>query len=43
MERGVVGQHYEIPYFHPNISTHSLGMALTRTAWVWLDIWRAGA
>jgi len=37
MECGVVGQHYKTPYFHPDIGTHPPGMALPRTAWVWLN------
>ena len=34
MECGVVAEHYETPYLHPDIGTHPPGMALPRTAWV---------
>ena len=37
MECGVVGEHYETPYFPPNIGTHLPGMTLPRTAWVRLN------
>jgi len=40
MERGVVGEHHETPYFHPQHATHPPGMALARPAWVRLNRFR---
>ena len=37
IECEVVGEHHETLYFHPDISTHSPGMALPTTVWVQLN------